>query len=251
VSEESPKAIVALRVVRPYDSEEQFLKEESFAVTRTSLVLVGASSRPEGVILRFEVVLRTGAILLRGEGRVIAHGPTPLGENGLTLKFTRLDPRSKALVDRAGAPKVVDAPRPSEPPPPVRARSHPPAAPSEPKIEEAPLSMPPPAPDPGGHATVPAMRAVRFGQEEAPTSRGDSLVPSSPPPSLAPPAATSVPPPPQTVPPAATEVPPALATLSPSVALSDGLRESALDRLRGRLAGKSPLAVLASLTGKG
>lgn len=261
MSEESPKPIVALRVVRPYDSEDQFLKEEPFAVTRTSLVLVGASSRPEGVILRFEVVLRTGAILLRGEGRVVSHGPTPLGESGLTLKFTRLDPRSKALVDRAGMPKVVDAPRPSEPPPHVRPKSDAPSpAASEPKIEETP-SLPPSPPDysSGNHVTVPAMQAVRF-PVEAPTSRGDSPLSSGPSRGTSPPPASvssrgTSPPPVSSRAPAplaaeaplagATEVPPPFTSSFPP-----GSREAALDRLRARLQGKSAISVLELLTAK-
>ncbi len=168
-----PKAIVALRVVRPYDSEDQFLRDEAFALTRTSLVLIGASPRPEGVILRFEVVLRTGAILLRGEGRVVGHGPTASGEPGLTLKFTRLDPRSKALVDRAGMSKVVEAPPPSEPSP---ASAKPTDAPvsskqtSPPPVQSEQVPNLPPVPDRGpttGHATVPTMKAVKFPPETA------------------------------------------------------------------------------------
>lgn len=157
-----PKAIVALRVVRPYDSEEQFLENEAFALTRTSLVLVGASPRPEGVILRFELVLRSGAILLRGEGRVISHGPTPLGENGLTLKFTRLDPRSKALVDRAGMSRVVEAPAPSEAPPSVAPKSKDDERPA--KVEAKIPDLPPSSPEVmTARPTVPAMQAVDVG----------------------------------------------------------------------------------------
>src|SRR5207253_1302593 len=58
----------------------------------------------QGVVLRFEVLLASGAPLLRGEGRVVAYKMSAVGdEPGLTLRFTRLDARSKALVDRAAA----------------------------------------------------------------------------------------------------------------------------------------------------
>ena len=224
-----PKAIVALRVVRPYDSEDQFLRDEAFALTRTSLVLVGASPRPEGVILRFEVVLRTGAILLRGEGRVVGHGPTASGEPGLTLKFTRLDPRSKALVDRAGMSKVVEAAPPSDP---SLASAKPTDAPMSSKqtapppvaIDE-PMPHLPPVPNHGpttGHVTVPTMKAVRF-PPEAPTSTGEpSRSPLSGEPASGEPAAMR------------------------------DTREAALERLRSRLRGKDVPELLSALgTSKG
>jgi hypothetical protein len=226
-----PKAIVALRVVRPYDSEDQFLRDEAFALTRTSLVLVGASPRPEGVILRFEVVLRTGAILLRGEGRVVGHGPTASGEPGLTLKFTRLDPRSKALVDRAGMSKVVEAAPPSEP---SLASAKPTSAPISSKqtapppvaIDE-PMPNLPPVPNHGptaGHPTVPTMKAVRF-PPEAPTSAGEPS-PSRPgEPGSGEPASSHD---------------------------TRDTREAALERLRSRLRGKDVPELLSSLgTSKG
>ncbi|MGH7281163.1 MAG: hypothetical protein ACRELY_06555 [Polyangiaceae bacterium] len=93
---------VAIRVMRPYSSEEAFIENEVETLTRTSIVLVGAQPRPQGVVLRFEVVLETGVSLLRGEGRVVGFKQNAFGDlPGLTLRFTRLDTRSKALVDRA------------------------------------------------------------------------------------------------------------------------------------------------------
>ncbi len=93
---------VAVRVVRPHQSEDELLEHELETIGKTSIVLVGAHPRPTGVILRFEVALAEGITLLRGEGRVLAHKENAFrGQPGLTLRFTRLDPRSKAIVDRA------------------------------------------------------------------------------------------------------------------------------------------------------
>ena len=93
---------VAIRVTRPYSDEDEFLEREIDTLTRTSVTLIGAQSRPQGVILRFEVALSNGAPLMRGEGRVIAFKTNALGPlSGLTLRFTRLDKKTKALVDRA------------------------------------------------------------------------------------------------------------------------------------------------------
>jgi hypothetical protein len=96
------KQLVAIRVTRPYSSEEEFLEHEIETLTRTSVMLVGAQSRPQGVILRFEVAMLNGTPLMRGEGRVIGFKANAMGElPGLTLRFTRLDKKTKALVDKA------------------------------------------------------------------------------------------------------------------------------------------------------
>lgn len=232
MTDDTSKPIVALRVVRPYENEDQFLREESFALTKSTLVLVGASSRPEGVILRFEVVLKGGAILLRGEGRVVGYGPTPAGENGLTLKFTRLDPRSKALVDRASAAKASDSsksvsdsgsgPR-LEPPASVHPKSRP-----EGRGHSAPPPPPasPASPAPTTHATsASASVAPPAGAQPSPTS------PSSPPMSNAPKSSDE----------AAVSSPPATSS-TPLTA-----RDAALERLRARLRGVDAEKLLASL----
>lgn len=101
---ENVRPPVAIRIVRPYETEDQLLEHELDTVGKTSVVLIGAHPRPTGVILRFEVTLASGATVLRGEGRVLAHKENAFrGQPGLTLRFTRLDPKSKAVVDRATA----------------------------------------------------------------------------------------------------------------------------------------------------
>ncbi len=95
---------VAIRVARPFANEDDLLENELETFTRTSITLLGAQPRPPGLVLRFELVLATGAVLVRGEGRVVGYKPDAhFGTGGLTLRFTRLDTRSKALVDRAAA----------------------------------------------------------------------------------------------------------------------------------------------------
>jgi hypothetical protein len=101
---ETNRPPVAIRIVRPYESEDELLEHELETVGKTSVVLIGAHPRPTGVILRFEVTLASGTTVLRGEGRVLAHKENAFrGQPGLTLRFTRLDPRSKSVVDRATA----------------------------------------------------------------------------------------------------------------------------------------------------
>ena len=100
------KPPVAIRITRPYATEAEFLEREFDTLTHTSVVLLGAQTRPQGVVLRFEIVLKNGDSMLRGEGRVVAYKVKAYaGEAGLTLRFTRLgQPKSgKTLVDRASA----------------------------------------------------------------------------------------------------------------------------------------------------
>lgn len=124
---------VAIRITRPYQTEEEFFAAELETISRTGVTLVGAQQRPDGVVLRFELTLATGAPLIRGEGRVVAYKTNALnGEPGLSLRFTRLDSKSKSLVDRVGALRDVKR---SIPPPPA----------SAPKAEAAP---PPSSADP-------------------------------------------------------------------------------------------------------
>jgi hypothetical protein len=158
---------VAVRIVRPYETEEAFLESELETVGKTSVILIGAHSRPTGVILRFEVTLTSGVTVLRGEGRVLAHKESAFrGQPGLALRFTRLDPKSKALVDRAAAirearlsndsvrPGSMPAAKPSRPPEEsARPSAFPPVPPSAPSIPPEPslaqiLTAPSPTPPP-------------------------------------------------------------------------------------------------------
>ncbi len=92
---------VAVRVTRPYSSEDEFLQAELDTITRTGVVLLGTQSRPSGVVLRFELALESGTPLLRGEGRVVSYKMAAGSDvSALTLRFTRLDTKSKSLVDR-------------------------------------------------------------------------------------------------------------------------------------------------------
>jgi hypothetical protein len=128
---------VAIRITRPYATEDEFLEQELDTLSRTSVTLLGAQPRPQGVVLRFELVLSSGSVLMRGEGRVVGFRPNAhQGLGGLTLRFTRLDSRSKALVDRAAA--VRERRRPSATPT-TGVPSTPPAAPpSEPEVAARP-----------------------------------------------------------------------------------------------------------------
>lgn len=138
---------MAVRISRPQATEDEFIEQELDTITRTGVTLLGAQPRPQGVVLRFEIVLASGTIVLRGEGRVVAFKPNAhQGLGGLTLRFTRLDSRSKALVDKANALRESRRPSlhppPSSPPPPPVADM----SPSPPRVVSRAPSVPPPLP---------------------------------------------------------------------------------------------------------
>ncbi len=150
----------AIRITRPYATEEEFLERELETLSRTGVTLIGAQPRAEGVVLRFELVLSSGQVLVRGEGRVVGFKTgVPPGPGGLALRFTRLDVRSKALIDKAAALRELRRPslRPPSMAPPSMVMSPPslarPFAPpplrgSTPPPPPARVSRPPPIPIP-------------------------------------------------------------------------------------------------------
>jgi hypothetical protein len=176
---ESNRPPVAIRIVRPYASEDEFLDAELETVGKTSVILIGAHPRPTGVILRFEVTLNNGSTILRGEGRVLAHKDNAFrGQPGLSLRFTRLDPRSKALVDRAAALREAKASG-SMPP---SSRAVPSVRPSSPAV---PPSVHPPVSDPAitDALTQSTPSPARTSSPPAPRAPDDSIGVQVPPPS--------------------------------------------------------------------
>ena len=148
---EDPRSLsppVAIRITRPYTTEDEFLEQELDSLSRTSVTLLGAQPRPQGVVLRFELVLSSGHVLMRGEGRVVGFRPNVhQGMGGLTLRFTRLDTRSKALVDKAATfrerrrPSLRPDADPSPSVPPVAEDASPPLASHPEASAEAPLDL--------------------------------------------------------------------------------------------------------------
>ncbi|CAN5235646.1 hypothetical protein BH09MYX1_BH09MYX1_61350 [soil metagenome] len=167
------KPPVAIRITRPYASEDDFLANELDTLSRSGVTLLGAQARPEGVVLRFEIALSTGAPLLRGEGRVVGYKTSAMhGEPGLVLRSTRLDSKSKALIDRAAALRDQRSGRVSAPPP----------APTP-----APVSAPPPesVDAPSGELPTEAVSASELIPEPdtSQTSMPNAADPPSDPPS--------------------------------------------------------------------
>ncbi|MGH7440453.1 MAG: hypothetical protein ACRENE_32585 [Polyangiaceae bacterium] len=218
-------APVAIRITRPYESEDEYLAQELEMVSKTSITLVGAQPRPQGVVLRFELVLTKGTVLVRGEGRVVAFKPNAYrGVGGLTLRFTRIDAKSKALLDKATS--LREQRRPSSKPPKELALPDPPPAgpppPAEPPPPEAEAAPPPPPPPPPPEPEIPP--ATPSGSIVV--NLADALEPDEEPVAAAAPAPASV-----------------TVTSTPISPLAAPDRDSLLARLRARARGLGPDAV--------
>jgi hypothetical protein len=174
---EDPRPPVAIRITRPFTTEDEFLEQELETVSRTSVTLLGAQPRPQGVVLRFELVLSSGHVLMRGEGRVVGFRPNAhQGLGGLTLRFTRLDSRSKALVDKATT--LRDRRRPSAGP------AAPEVSPSAPSVATTEANgASPSAPEVTGEAQAIDLESTHA---EAPTSKRSERPPHPAQPALAP-----------------------------------------------------------------
>ncbi len=235
---------VAIRIVRPYASEAEFLEGEGETITRSGVMLVGATHRPQGVILRFEVTLTGGQTLLRGEGRVTGFKERAFGDQaGLVLRFTRLDPKSKAFIDRAtggAAPSSTRAPEstpllvaadPADPAPSQRAL---PPSGKAPTVSPPAPAEPPPAPS-VSRSPVPASVEAHTEPDasaDATLVARPAVAPGTPPPPAPPPAAIAPLPPPPPAPEArreASELP-----TRPTGAVVARNRDDLLQRLRSR-----------------
>lgn len=130
---------IAIRIQRPYESEAELLAAEGATLTRSTLLLLGAKNRDAGTTLRFELVLRSGTPVIRGEGKVLEYQPeTAFGYAGLVVKFTRLDARSKKFLEETFGPPSTLAPH-SVPPASIAPGSLLPAALAE---VDAPFASP-------------------------------------------------------------------------------------------------------------
>lgn len=183
---DDPRPPVAIRITRPYATENEFLEQELETLTRTSVTLLGAQPRPQGVVLRFELVLASGVVVLRGEGRVVGFKPNAHhGLGGLTLRFTRLDSKSKALVDKVAT--LRERRRPSALPGVAASAAEPPSTAVRPSsspepppviVPKPPPASTPPAREPGPAAASSPPRIDLATHAEAP--RAKKSAPPSP-----------------------------------------------------------------------
>jgi hypothetical protein len=88
-----------LRVTRPYATQVEFIAAEGWSIQKDGIVAVGVPHLEEGTIVRCEVSLSTGVLLLRVEGQVEGHvAPQGGREGGPKLKIRRVTPASRDFI---------------------------------------------------------------------------------------------------------------------------------------------------------
>ncbi|QAT87550.1 DnaK family protein [Corallococcus coralloides] len=135
----APK-LLPLRIRLPYTGEEEFIERYGSNVGRGGVFVATRALKPEGTGLAFEFVLADGTRLLRGEG-VVLKADAGSARTGMTVRFTKLDAASKALIDR-----IVARRSGTEVAPPGLVRRTPAVNPARPASgSEAPAPVEPPA----------------------------------------------------------------------------------------------------------
>jgi uncharacterized protein (TIGR02266 family) len=117
-------ALPLVRVRLKHPDVKTFVERFAANVTRGGVFLASREPRPVGALVRFEVCLVTGQIMLSGEGRVTWVKPFNAGEptrpHGMGVQFTQLEGDSRPMLDRLLERREATGRRPSPPPPPPR-----------------------------------------------------------------------------------------------------------------------------------
>ena len=171
-----PPLPVAIRITRPYTTRGRVPRagaRDADAHERHAARRAGAASG-RGASLRARAVVGARPRAGRGARRRLQGRTRFEGLGGLTLRFTRLDTRSKALVDKAAAlrekrrpstrpqfPDAVELPADKPPSPEPRREPAPPAAPAERAAEASPPAMAGPEPTKPAASPASAPEVVR------------------------------------------------------------------------------------------
>lgn len=147
---------VPLRIRLPFATEAEFIERYGLHVSRSTLFIATRSPKPVETVLTFELVLSDNSRLMRGEGQVQKlTEDTQQGRSGMLLRLTRVDAKTKELIDRILAlrpPGLAGSGRGTPPPsaPPVTliptASTPTPAPPSGPGERRVPEPTPPRTP---------------------------------------------------------------------------------------------------------
>ncbi|MDP3504543.1 MAG: TIGR02266 family protein [Myxococcales bacterium] len=137
---------VPLRIRLPFATEDEFVERYGVHVGKGGIFIATRAAKPEGTPLSFELVLADGAKLMRGEGVVheVLVDEQP-GRSGMTVRFTRIDARTRSLIDRIVAVREGAARAEPPPAPAVPEQPEPPTATSGEWKSRTPIATPTPS----------------------------------------------------------------------------------------------------------
>jgi uncharacterized protein (TIGR02266 family) len=117
-------ALPLVRVRLKHADDKTFVERFAPNVTRGGVFLASREPRPVGALVRFEVSLINGQVVLSGEGRVTWVKPynaaEPSRPHGMGVQFTQLEGDSRTMLDRLLERRQATGRPPSPPPAPVR-----------------------------------------------------------------------------------------------------------------------------------
>lgn len=93
-----------MRIKLRYPDVDTFVQKYAVNVSRGGIFIATRQPKPIGTFLRFEFLLADATSIIRGEGQVQwtkeVDPEHPARAHGMGIKFTRLDRKSQALIDR-------------------------------------------------------------------------------------------------------------------------------------------------------
>lgn len=94
--------VLEIKIVRPYESLDEFIVGDAWTVERSGLVLLGQDAVADKTLVRFEIAIESGEAVVTGEGRAV-ESLAPDGEHpgGVRVEFRKLDKKSKRVLKRA------------------------------------------------------------------------------------------------------------------------------------------------------
>jgi hypothetical protein len=100
-----------IHVVRPYQSEAEYLEAEAWSIEARTMILIGEPDLPEGTAVLFDVQIGNGTKPIRAEARVVESVASRPGRpGGLRVRFRRYGAATKAFIDRAAAMPRTETP---------------------------------------------------------------------------------------------------------------------------------------------
>jgi antitoxin (DNA-binding transcriptional repressor) of toxin-antitoxin stability system len=105
---------LVIRIIRPYDTADEYIAAEGWTLTRRGVVLLDQLGLPADTVIRFDISLRSGERLVLAEGLVVgAVLPSGSRPGGVKVRFTRFGSSTKAFIDRVidGVPGKITEPR--------------------------------------------------------------------------------------------------------------------------------------------
>ena len=92
---------VVLRIVRPYENTDDFIRAEGWTLSRRGAVLLEQPELPPETPVRFVIALSSGERLVLAEGVVVSVlQPKDNRPGGLKVRFTRCGSSTKEFIER-------------------------------------------------------------------------------------------------------------------------------------------------------